>query len=548
MLSTFYRPTNQKNLFNQSCIINIKKWLKQLNGTSENTTYKKILFIYGPDGCGKSATLDLLLKTYNVYSIDQDQIKVNDVMSDFINTLPDYNASSIQSITQKSNVTGNIILIDDCKSNEKTISNFIENLYETVKKNIPLIICCSDYSLRQKFKSIYDIVFVDFKHASNLELNILIKKIFNDKKKEITNDNINHIIETSQYNLHQVYYISDHILATQDAHQQLNLENLKKDIDIDLNERIRKLFDLNKEYDFLRIYELMDVDTYVVNANIFQNYLNFYDIFQTDLFQTKKQIEQIDIIKLDYMALSCDSFISTIYDNVYDFDTNYNIMNGMKPLYYMHEFKEKFKALQNETEYTDSINKKLSNSLEHYSGHTHNYIINLNELNQFIAESFNNLNTENNKICMLDKHNLWDFMYIINNNLILIHKCLNIKKRNVKYETYIDLLKTNDIYNKYTFIIDTIWNYALFETNPNVLKIKYKKEDININLRIFKRLVNIFTIGETNSMKTNIENIIKEDLINRIIELQNKNNLISDNNVNNMMYDLSDIWLSLKST
>lgn len=536
MLSTLYKPTNQKNLFNQSCVTNIKKWLKHLNGDSVRI-YKKILFIYGPDGCGKSSTLDLILKTYNVYSIDQDQIKVNDIMTDFINTLPDYNTSSIQSIIQKNNVTGNIILIDDCKSNEKTILNFIENLYEIVKKNIPLIICCSDYSLRQKFKTSNDIIFIDFDHVSKSELKILIERIFHDKKKEITNDNINHIIETSQYNLHQVYYISEHILSLQDINQQLNLENLKKDVDIDLNERIRKLFDINQEYNFSRIYQLMDVDTYVVNANIFQNYLKFYDINHDD--------NQTELIKLDYMALSCDSFISTIYDNIYDFDTNFNIMNGMKPLYYIHDYKQKYQEKKNYVD-LDSVNKKLSESLEHYSGHTHNYIINLNELNQYMSESFNNLNTENNKICLLNKANLWEFMNIINNNLSLIHKCLNIKKRNVKYDTYIDILKTNDLYNKYIFIIDIIWNYALFETNPNVLKIKYKKEDININLRIFKRLVNIFTVGEIHTIKTNIENIIKEDLITRIIDLQNKNNLISDNNVNNMMYDLSDIWLSLK--
>lgn len=532
MLTSDYKPSNQKNLFNQPCVNNIKKWLKNV---SVGEHYRKILFIYGSEGCGKTATLDLLLKNYNVFNIDQDNVRLNDAMEDFINTLPEFKANSIQNL-QKISLIGNIILLDDnIKNYDRVINNIIENVYEIHKKNIPFIICCSDISIRQKFKSSYETTFVDFNTVSNNEMILLIKTIFNDKKKTITDENINKIIETSQNNLHQAYHIIEHVLTLSDgdSSKQLNLDNLKKDNDEDLSERVKRLFDLNKKYNFSYLYELIDVDTYVVNANIFQNYLKFYELYKNE------QTDQNILDQLNSISLSCNSFVKNTYDYVFDTDTNYSVVQGVKPLYYLHDYKNK---------YFPEKTIELSESLEHYSGHTHNYIINFNELDTFMSESFNNLNTDNNKTFLLDKSSLWEYITIMNQQLKLIHKCLNIKKRNVKYDVYINLLKSNNLYDRYIFIINTIWSYALFETNPNVLKIKYKKDDITINLRIFKRLINIFSLENNNCvLKTYVENLIKEDLTQKIIELQNKNNLIVDDNINNMMYDLSDIWVSLKS-
>lgn len=535
MLCTNYKPSNQKNLFNQSCVTNIKKWLKNL---SSSNNYKKILFIYGSNGCGKTSTLDLVLKNYNIYNIDQDSIRVNDVIIDLISTLPEYNSSVIQTI-QKSTLLGNIILIDDnnIKNSERLICNFIENLYDIYKKNIPLIVCSSDQSFRHKFKSSYDNTFIDFNSVSHIELYTLIKNIFNDKKKHtlLTDENINNIIETSQYNLHQVYHIIEHVLSLSlEENSQLNLDNLKKDNDIDLNNRIKELYNLNKRYNFTNIYELMDVDTYVVNANIFQNYLQFYNN-NNNIISHDPNYVCMDMDQLEYMSLSCDSFCNNVYDNLFETDANYTIINGMKPLYYLHEYKNKY------------FNSNKSDiSLEHFSGFTHNFIINFNELEKFRYESFNNLNNDKNKTLILDTKCLWEYINIVNENLKIVHECLNIKKRNVKYEMYIELLKKNNVYDKYMYIINTIWCYTLFETNQNILKTKYKKENININLRIFKRLLNIFSF-QSNNLKTCVENLIKDELILKIIELQNKNNLVIADNVNNMMYDLSDLWTHLKN-
>lgn len=534
MLCENYKPSNQKKLFNQDCVAHIKKWLKNLSSSGDRD-YKKILFIYGSDGCGKTSTLDLVLKNYNIYNIDQDSIRVNDVIIDLISGLPEYNSSVIQTI-QKSTLLGNIILIDDnnIKNSERLISNFIENLYDIYKKNIPLILCSSDQSFRQKFKSSYDNTFIDFKNVSHTELYTLIKNIFNDKKKDtsITDENINNIIETSQYNLHQVYHIMEHVLSLSlEKNEQLNLDKLKKDNDIDLNNRIKELYNLNKTYNFTNIYELMDVDTYVVNANIFQNHLKFYNETTLDV----RSNTDMCLDKLEYISLSCDSFCDNVYDNFFESDANYTIINGMKPLYYLHEYKNKYFKGSN-----------CDISLEHFSGFTHNFIINFNELDKFRYESFNNLNNDKNKTSILDTKCLWQYINIVNDNLKIIHECLNIKKRNVKYEMYIELLKKNNVYDKYMYIINTIWCYTLFETNQNILKTKYKKENIIINLRIFKRLLNIFSF-KSNNIKTCVENLIKDDLILKIIELQNKNNLITADNVNNMMYDLSDLWTHLKN-
>jgi len=522
MLSQLYKPTNQKLLFNQPCLNEIKKWLKTLN---DDKNYKKILFIYGSNGCGKTTTLDLLFKNYNVININPDDIRVSECMNELLTSIINYDSNTIQ--TTKKASLGNLLLIDNIKHCEKTINNFINVLYEN-NKNIPLIICCTELSIRQKFKSDYNITYIDFNTLTKKELTKLITTIFNDKNFKITEANINNIIETALNNLHQVYFIIEHILASNKP--DIDFDVLKQDHDIDLNEKIKILFNFENEYDFKKIDELTEADSNVICNNIFQNYLQFYD-------KVDNNDNDNDLInKLENLSLTCDSFNTY---NVCNFEVSeFDNVNCIHPIYRMHEYN---KVYENNKVHES---KPINYTFEHYSGISYNYINNLNEINTFMIDSFNNLNNDVNKTLILDKNIIWDVIKLTIQNLNLINEYLNIKKRNVKPEDYIEILKNKNVYEKFMHVVDIIWNYTLFETNNDILKIKYKKDDIEINLRIFKRLINIHSFENTTKiLKTSTENIIKYELINKLISLQDNNvSIKNDDRISNLICDLNDIW------
>ena len=71
LFATKYKPTNQKLLFNQECVKQIKNWIKNLQND-----FKKVLYLHGTSSsCGKKTTLSLLFKNYNIIYIDSDELR-----------------------------------------------------------------------------------------------------------------------------------------------------------------------------------------------------------------------------------------------------------------------------------------------------------------------------------------------------------------------------------------------------------------------------------------------------------------------------------------
>jgi predicted HTH domain antitoxin len=147
-------------------------------------------------------------------------------------------------------------------------------------------------------------------------------------------------------------------------------------------------------------------------------------------------------------------------------------------------------------------------------------------------------------------------MYIVFNTIISFIQNINTtldklyKKRNVSTDEYLTIIKDNDIiYKQYQHINDIIWSYTLFETNENINKIKYKESEITIDIRIFKRYINIFSFSNVSKLlKISTENLIKNEIKNRIVLMQN--NLFIKNvedSIEQLTYDLGDVWSCMKS-
>ena len=545
ILCDIYTPQTQKALFNQKCISDIKKFVKD-NLCSTTKDYQKILFLNGPSGCGKTASINVLFKNYNIINLDSDNIRVIDNITDIVAGVPAFDSQNLLYLEKKPSKShlGNLLLIKNAQHCEKSLCTFIEQLYVKCKRNIPIIISNDKQSFRQKFKQDFPITFVDFQKPTVKELTQLINTINTDHKFGLSESEISKIIETSLFDIHQIFHILQYIKINK--HIDINcIDNLKKDHDIDLYDKLQYLFEFDQKYDFQKLDDLTNADSYVISNSIFQNYPNLF-IQQPH----ENNVDDIEIInQLDIMSNIADTFCNHVDDcyelnNIESLNYNsYNVTNCIHPLYKIHKYKETHCA---------KVNKLDQNNIDYFKNFSYNYLNSFDELKSLTLLSNNNLHgvneTEHRHMIHHNKTDLWILIQAIIDYISNINKILDIKKRNVQVEEYLKIIKKDEsITAQLQFIIDIIWSYSLFETNDNINKIKYKQEEISIDIRIFKRFINIFSLSNTSKLvKMQTENVIKYQLTQKIISMQNEKIITNKSHIENLTYDLCDIWSCMK--
>ena len=211
----------------------------------------------------------------------------------------------------------------------------------------------------------------------------------------------------------------------------------------------------------------------------------------------------------------------------------------------MNIFKEK---------YHNIVNHNLKDSFSNFKNYSYNYINSLEELKTLTLAS--NTNIHGSSCDKIFIHTDLNQMYIVFNNIIEYIQNTNIyldnthKKRSISNDEYLAIIKQNEnMYIQFLHIIDIIWSYSLFETNENINKIKYKEEEITIDIKIFKRYINICSfLNVSKILRISLENAIKNQLKNKVLDMQN-NLFVKDNSdslIDRLTYDLSDIWVCMK--
>lgn len=587
-----YKPINQKSLFNQKCISEIKRFIKTLSPTKENEKpnvqiqlnktkvnkkdvnkkgkgkdeakedegkedggdkkkdYKKILFLNGPSGCGKHTTVDILFKSYNIINIDSDSIRLSDNINNIINSLASFNSYNLSQFETKPKTSiGNILLIKNAQHCERALNVFIDELYVKANMNIPIIIHCDKQQYRQKFKCDYPVIYIDFCKPSYEDLEQLLIKINNDYKLNILTENMKQVIESSFYDINQFFYIVEFIKRNKHIDIQ-SFDTFKKDHDVDLHDKLKYIFNFHQEYNFKELDEITYSDSCVISNCIFQNYTQIINFNNTKYIDNTDNTVTLD--QLDKLADISDSFCfnynedSNIYD-VNNMTTNYynNIFNCILPIYKMNIFKEKHHNI---------LNHNLKDSFSNFKNYSYNYINSLEELKTLTLAS--NTNIHGSSCDKIFIHTDLNQMYIVFNNIIEYIQNTNIyldnthKKRSISNDEYLAIIKQNEnMYIQFLHIIDIIWSYSLFETNENINKIKYKEEEITIDIKIFKRYINICSLLNVSKiLRISLENAIKNQLKNKVLDMQN-NLFVKDNSdslIDRLTYDLSDIWSCMK--
>jgi hypothetical protein len=246
-------PILQKDLFNKTIVAKLKTTLT--SGSNE----PNLIYIWGPIGCGKSETINVLCKNWNINSIDPDRLRKNEEFDQIIKNLIHSRGVSKWTLgsSSKSKSSGKeLILLDGIQICEKTIKAFIQILLEHKLQITVVMISTQEI---KSINSIENVTTFSFPKPSLLEL----FRLAFTKRPDLTKDTLEDIVKRSNYDIRQLLvFLNQNTVANESISQ-----------DYDLQEKIEMILSDNKrDIDF--VYSLGSSEPGILSNGIFSNYLH----------------------------------------------------------------------------------------------------------------------------------------------------------------------------------------------------------------------------------------------------------------------------------
>ena len=564
MFSQKYKPTTQKSLFHKDVVNNIRKWIQNIEYKFETIKdVKQIIFLNGPVGCGKSVTVECLFKAYNLINVDSDNLRNADKINDALQQIINFNGITLANIDKWNHKNkkdkNNIVFIDNIELCERGIESFI-NLIYTRNINVPIILICNTAKYKDIFSSYKNCTFVDFKHPSLLEMSKLIIDINKEECLNLEKDMIKQIIEKSQNDIRQILFILEqwNISKTSKTSFSKFIDTIDfKYTDEDLSKKMDYIFKSKNKFDFNKAYNKFLCEPHVISNNIFQNYVNITLDSKSRVSETNKMSDKDDLDILNNMVKVMDniSYSNIIHNEIYEHQQwqlydEYINSSCIIPTYYLQKNNE---IIFKELDINHRINFNSFKDISYNFINSYNEVKNICKKNTYYSKfHINDGNINANSIfyplnCFYIVNILLDNMKIVN-----IYFDTNKRGKNTTKKEKLELYNNmNDIEVKNALdkIFQIIYDYKLFEIDIDNLD-KLKKDDSEIikknfqkiNLRVLKRLLNIFTFNDNNKIfKSNIEASLQYKILEYFINKSNYN-VSTINTVDEMTIDLDKIW------
>jgi hypothetical protein len=580
-----YIPTTQKSLFHKDICTHIRKWIMNLLD-NDTLNKKKILFIYGPVGCGKSASINILLKQFNVINIDSNELKLEKT-SDVINCIVGFNDITLSNIEKWNHSNKkekpNIVLIDNIELCDKNIVNFVDNIHTTHNINVPIILICNNQKYKNLFISAKNCTYIEFNKPSLLELSKLIYDINSDENLNLSKENIKTIITKSEYDIRQVFYLLDQWKLNPFKFDEFIESINQKHADIDLTDKLIYLTDNTKVYDLNYTFTLSTSEPITLSNGIFQNYINIiehYDMKEQNNITEENEIKNIEnnceslttcFNILDNISCSNIFYSKIVEEQIWDVYDSYTINSCVLPSYYLKSYKK-----TNTTE-TDINEKELYYKMNAFKDISYNYMNSFKEVkNSTVENIFSkkiNINNKYETYNIINENTLfyYDFINLSILQIKIINENfeLNKKGKNTSKSEKILLCKsiTGDAEKALEFLTINIYTYKIFECNiDDILSNKNKylikteqKSNIDeyvfnddeivknidkIDIRIFKRLLNIFSFYDgAKVLKSHVEMAIKYKIFNLLLnDIKLQKELIKKSRIESLTQNLDELW------
>lgn len=486
LFSDRYTPTNLKQLFNRNIVAQIKKKITNLNG-------KTLIIVNGPLGCGKTVSIKLLLKKFNVINVNPD-----DCDCDF---------SFVESHQKTFSKNPTVILMDQAELFEKQVSDVVKKVLFEKGINVPIIVVTNNLTQHESFTKKEYIHFCSVYSFGKPTLLELYKLIYDINVKETLNlkeDNIHEIIKVSNYDIQFIFNILE----------QWSL--------------VKTNFN-----SFIRLYgqkdKIFSPDYLIPNAKI----CSFHTLFNNSLghsFGVSNLIYEnlphlVDNISMYSDISDCMSYSEKIISDRYFWEIHdiHAINSCVIPLSIISKCE---RVINNDLRTFKDIPLNYLNSLNVVYNNTLNLpkdISSCSQICQLLLSSINHLSEYANKTIKMN----------------------NVSKKSiVQFCTSQTNTKIDEIIK---YLVDNIMYFKLFEYtdyvplhNDNVQILKLFQ---NVKLNILNRFLNIFTLnykGTNKALSSKAECILKYEIFNELIRI--KQTTMTNTTEIQKHVDLSSIW------
>jgi hypothetical protein len=602
MIAQKYKPTTQKALFHKDIVNHIRKWIKNVEDYADDSKpVQQILFLYGPMGCSKTVTVECLFKGYNLYEIDTDTIKSNDKLVETIQGLVNFRDKTLANIdkwNQKSRKDkSNMILVDNLELCDKGIENFIDVVYTKHNINIPMVFVCNSIRYKDIFVNYKNCTFLEFKKPSLLELTKLSIDIVKEEDLDLSKQQIKILIEKSEYDIRQLLFLLEQWYYSKRMKHEFDMfiENIQiKNIDKDLNEKMEDVFNYKQRFNFSELFTLGSSEPVTLSNSIYQNYTN--SIYQNYTNSIDKNLDKQDSLCVleNYCKIMDNISISNlIYNEIYenqnwDLYNNYISHSVVIPGYYLKQnnrflFEKRFgkQNIQNIQNIQNTNNQDLMDvdeqvtdidqSIKEWDKQLFNFTP-FKDVSYNFTNSYDEVKriSNNNIYCKIlnykgfksrilqDPVCCFFIVDILINSIEKLNEYFdkNKKGKNTTKKEKLELCENIERSNfkmSLDILVNIVYEYKLFEINVDDFLINRKKyidEEIlkqniqKIDLKVFKRLLNIFTMNDKHKcFKSHIETSIQYKILGFLVKnyIDEPSKISYD--INNILTeDLNKIW------
>lgn len=566
MFDKKYKPTTQKSLFHKDIVNHIRKWIQLIEDNYEDKKdIKQIMFLYGPIGCGKSVTVECLFKNYNLIDIDSDSLRTSEKINDVLQQVVGFDSVTLENIEKWNHKNKrdkkNILCIDNIELCDKGIETFVDIVHVKRNLNIPIILICNNSKYKDVFSVYKNCTFIEFKNPSLLEMSKLTIDINKTENLNLEKDMIRQLIDKSQNDIRQLFFLLEQWNASKKAGIAFSafIGSIQvKHTDQDLSEKIEYLFRPKDNFNFEKTFQLSSSEPYLISNTIFQNYINLN--LEGD--SNSKLSEEDNLTTISNMSNIIDnlSYSNLIHNEIYENQqwelyNDYIIPACVLPSYYSKQNRDIL--WKNNVE---SYKPVLFN-YNTYKDVSYNFINSYDEVKKIANKNIhcNKMNTTEIQqvfATISQSESCFYIVQIILNSIKMLNDYFDKNKRgkNTTKKEKIDLcnnIQDENIKQSLDKLINIVYNYKLFEINIDECRSKCVTEEMiknnfqKVDLRVFKRFLNIFTFDDSHKLfKSNVEASIQYKIFERLIQdlKININQKISSNSVEEMTIDLGKIW------
>jgi DNA polymerase III delta prime subunit len=579
MIADRYKPTTQKALFHKDIVSHIRKWIKMVEDYSDNSrSVKQILFLYGPIGCSKTVTVECLFKGYNLINVDSDNIRSSEKISEVIQGIVGFREITLANIDKWNHKNrkdkSNVLWIDNLELCDRGIENFIESVHEKHNIDIPIIMVCNSSKYKDLFVSNKNCTFLEFKRPSLLELSKLASDIVTQEHLGLSKDQIRMIIDKSEFDVRQLLFLLQQWSLSKNTGSCFGtfIETIQvKHTDQDLSEKLEFLFNNRREFKLTDIFKVASSEPQSLSNSIYQNYINIP--VEENFSLTPAE----NIVLLSNYSHIIDSISESnlIHSEIYE-NQNWNLYNDytfhstVVPSYYLKKNNQIFynKYFATKTEIDDCDIREWNDKMYEFAPFkdiSYNFINSYQEVKRISSNNmYSHVLNPAHKKPLQNSHILKDPLSCFTIVRILVHcmedlnEYFNTNKRgkNTSKKEKLDLcdnITTGSAKISLDILVNNIYDYKLFEIDTDdflINKSKYTDDDKikqsvqKIDLRVFKRLLNIFTMDDKHkTFKSHIETSLQYKILQRLVNEYSDEPAKLSHDINNILTeDLDKIW------